>query len=303
MLEWKGKTRGGIAGYKIFIAVLKYLGLPVAYFILRFIIVYFVFFSPKGTISIYSYFRHIHRQSVFTSIINIFRNFYLLGQVLLDKISVLAGFNNNFTFDFEGEEHLREMVAQGKGGVLIGAHVGNWEVAGQLLERLDTRINIVMLDAEHRSIKEMLDEVMVKKNMNVIAIKDDFSHLFQIKEALQNNELVAIHGDRFIPGTKTISCSFLGKQALFPTGALYLASKYKSPVSFVAAMKDTKTHYHFYASKPKMYPYPSNLKIRNSEQKAMVEDYVTELEKTVLKYPLQWFNYYYFWEDQIKAKT
>ena len=298
MSSWKGKTRGGVVGYKIFISIIKYIGLPFAYFILRFIVVYFVLFSPKGTKTIYSYFKHIHRYTTFTSIINIFRNFYVLGQVLIDKISMLGGFNNKFTFDFEGENYLLDMIKQKKGGLLIGAHIGNWEIAGQLLERLDVRINIVMLDAEHQKIKKMLDNTLVKKNMNIIAIKEDFSHLFKIKEALQNNEFIAIHGDRYISGTKTISCKFLGKEALFPSGTLYLASKYGSPVSFVAAMKETNTHYRFYASQPKIYPYPSNLKTRNSEQKRMIEDYVSELEKIVLEYPLQWFNYYYFWMNQ-----
>ena len=298
MSSWKGKTRGGVVGYKIFISILKYIGLPFAYFILRFIVVYFVIFSPKGSKIIYSYFKHIHGYTTFSSVISIFRNFYLLGQVLIDKISMLAGFKNKFTFDFDGENYLQDMIDMKKGGVLIGAHVGNWEIAGQLLERLDVKINIVMLDAEHKRIKNMLDSVLVKKNMNIIAIKEDFSHLFKIKEALQNSEFIAIHGDRFIPGTKTISCKFLGKEAMFPTGTLYLASKYGSPVSFVAAMKETNTHYSFYASSPKIYPYPSNLKTRKSEQKKMIEVYVHELEKIVLKYPLQWFNYYYFWLNQ-----
>ncbi|MCK4663946.1 MAG: acyltransferase [Bacteroidales bacterium] len=293
MTSWEGKTRGGVAGYKSFIFIIKYLGLPFAYFVLRFIVIYFLLFSPKGVRSMYLYFKKILKYNFFISIIKIIQNYYIFGQVLIDKLVVLGGFSNKFTYDFEGEEHLRAMVKDG--GILLGAHIGNWEVAGHLLKRLETKINIVMFDREHQRIKNLLEKSLGKKNLNIIAIKNDFSHLFKIKEVLQNKEMVAIHGDRVFPGTKSLRCKFLGKNAFFPTGPLYLASKYGVPVSFVTAMKETNTHYHFYASCPNYYKYPGNLKKRNEKLKEMLNVYIKEMEKVIYEYPTQWFNYYDFW--------
>ncbi|MCF6342917.1 MAG: acyltransferase, partial [Bacteroidales bacterium] len=217
MSSWKGKTRGTLAGYRFFVFILRYPGLNFAYFFLRFVVLYFVLFAPKARKPMLFYFRNIHHFSYFKSVVFLFRNFYLLGQVLLDKVALLAGFSNQFTFDFEGESHIRDMAAR-SGGLLIGAHMGNWEIAGQLLERIEAPVHIVMVEAEHEKIKALLDSTMVKKQMNIIVIRDDFSHIFKIKEALQRNELVAIHGDRFLPGSKTMRCQFLGKDAEFPTG-------------------------------------------------------------------------------------
>ena len=45
MAAWKGKTRGGLTGYKIFIAILKNLGLPFAYLLLYFVAFYFFVFA------------------------------------------------------------------------------------------------------------------------------------------------------------------------------------------------------------------------------------------------------------------
>lgn len=298
MPSWKGKTRGGLSGYKIFIFVLRHFRITPAYFLLKFIVIYFFFFSPKERNAIFHYFRNIHKYSVAKSLAGVFKNYYKLGQILLDKIALMAGFSNSFTFDFEGEKYLHEAVAKENGGLLISAHVGSWEIAGQLLDRLDTRVNIVMLDAEHDRIKHMLDETLVKKNLKIIPIKDDYSHLIKISTALQNNELVAMHGDRFMPGSKKMSAEFLGEEAYFPTGPFYLASKFKKPVIFVAALKETKTHYHFYASEPRLYPYLASIKARNVQIKLMIEDYVKDLERIVKKYPEQWFNYYYFWSSE-----
>lgn len=294
MSSWKGKTRGGLAGYRFFIFILKYPGINFAYFFLRFVVLYFVLFVPKARKPIFWYFRNILHFGLFKSVRFVFKNFYLLGQTLLDKVALLAGFSNKFTFDFEGERHIREMAAS-SGGLLIGAHMGNWEIAGQLLERIDTKVHIVMVEAEHKKIKDLLASVMVKKKMDIIVIKDDFSHLFEIKEALQNNELVAIHGDRFLPGSKTMRFRFLGKDADFPIGPFYLAVKYAKAVSFVSAVKATKSHYHFFATPAKLYKAENNKKSREEQNRKILADYVKQLESTVIQHPEQWFNYYYFW--------
>ncbi len=299
MTSWKGKTRGNLAGYRFFIFILKYGALDFAYFFLRFVVLYFVVFSPKARRPILWYFRNILHFGRLRSIRYLFKNFYLLGQVLLDKVALLAGYSNPFTFDFEGESHIRRM-AEETGGLLLGAHMGNWEIAGQLLERINTPVHIVMVEAEHEKIKALMDSVLVKKKMDIIVIREDFSHLFSIKEALQRNELVAIHGDRFLPGSKTMQCDFLGRKAEFPTGPFYLAVKYNKPVIFVSAVKETKKHYHFFATPPKLYKAGSNFKSRMQQTEAMLGDYVLQLEKTVRQHPEQWFNYYYFWgEDEI----
>lgn len=295
MAEWTGKTRGGVAGYKAFVFVIKYFKIKAAYFLLRFVAFYFLIFTDKKPII--AYFRKIHQYSKLKTVKSIYTNYYRLGQVLIDKVAFMAGFGNRFSFIYEGEEFLHQMAQQKTGGMLIGAHMGNWEVAGQLLERIDVKVNIVMLEAEHAKIKDYLDDVLTEKRMNIIPIKDDFSHLYQITEALQNKELVAIHGDRFLPGAQTVTVNFMGKPAQFPTGPLYIASKNDVPVTFVYTLKDTDSLYHFYATPPKKYKYPSNLKTRKTEIKNMVEEYAQHLEKMVNAYPLQWFNYYHFWEN------
>ncbi len=296
MSEWTGKSRGGALGYKIFIFLIKYTHIRIAYFFLKFVAVYFFFFSNKT--SLIFYFRKIHGYGQLKTYLSIYKNYCLLGEILIDKIALLSGVAKCFTFDFDGEENLRQIVSGGRGGLLVGAHMGNWEVAGQLLERIDTRINLVMYEAEHEQIKAILDDVLIKKNLNVIPIKDDFTHLFKLAEAFENKEIVVMHGDRFLPGTSTLFLNFMNHQAQFPTGPVYLAAKHQVPVSFVYTLKERLNHYHFFATPAKVYPYPANLKTRKQLITVMVEEYVKATEVIVKKYPTQWFNYYPFWEEE-----
>lgn len=300
MSSWKGKTRGGVTGYKIFVWTLRNLGISFAYFLLYFVVTYFLFASPRAVKIIYRYFRHRIGLGRLRSAICVFRNYYIFGQVLIDKIALLAGFNSRFTFDFEGEEFLRQME---NGGLLISGHIGNWEIAGQLLNRLEKNINIILFDAEHQQIKGYLSDVFTNRRVNFIVIKDDYSHLTAIKEALAKKEIIAMHGDRYIPGNKVVPFNFLGDQAMFPVGPVNLAARFNVPVSYVFAVKETNSHYHFFATPLKNIGFSNNLKIREEILRNAVGEYVTVFEKTVKRYPEQWFNYYDFWNPEIKTGT
>ncbi len=298
MTKWDGRTRGGLIGYKIFVFFIKTLGIGFAYFFLYLVAWYFVFFSRKAYRSIYFYFRQIHHYGSWKAFISTYLNFCTLGKTLVDKIAVLSGMKSRYTFNFEGEEYLRQLVSEGTGGILINAHIGNWEIAGQLLERLQTRIHVLMFDAEHQQISRYLNDVMTEKNMSVIIIREDMSHLNEIKTALSNREIIAMNGDRFIEGNKVYPIRFMGKTALFPAGPFSMAAKFDVPVTFAFAMKESKTHYHFFATPPQKVRCFRTLAERECFTREMVEQYALALEEKVRMYPLQWFNYYPFWKTQ-----
>jgi predicted LPLAT superfamily acyltransferase len=296
MAEWEGKTRGGLLGYRIFVFFIRHFGIRFVYFILGFVVIHFFIFAPKAFRAMFVYFHERRGYGYLRTFMFIFRNFYLLGQTIIDKIAVLSGRRDFFTYEFEGERHLEQMLTGGKGGVLVSAHVGNWEIAGSLLRRVKTTANIVMLDAEHRRIKEFLDDVYTEQKVNVIPIKDDLSHVIEIKKALERNELVCIHGDRFLEGTKTAMLPFLGKPARFPLGPVTIAVKFQVPVSFVFAMKERSRHYHFYASPPVDTRIAKSRKESDELTGKLLGDYVSRIEEMLMRYPAQWYNYYDFWK-------
>jgi predicted LPLAT superfamily acyltransferase len=93
-------------------------------------------------------------------------------------------------------------------------------------------------------------------------------------------------------GNKTVAGTLLNKKARFPAGPFLLANAFRVPVSFVFGMKETRFHYHFYASPPKIYPKP------RPGEPVILDDFCKQMESMVRKYPLQWYNYYDFWEKE-----
>ncbi|QTE35764.1 hypothetical protein J3L18_21795 [Mucilaginibacter gossypii] len=290
MPAWQGKSKGNTLSYRIFVSVLKTAGVMPAYFMLRFVALYYFLFSWQTSKGTYYYF---HKRLGFgrvKSILKLYRNYYLFGQSIIDKVVIMSGIPNKFTFNFDGIDNLRQIAAMNKGGLLLSSHIGSWEIAGELLDHINTRINIVMFDGEDRQIKQYMDSVTGKRKINIIVIKNDLSHIFKINAAFQNNELVCMHADRYIDGNKTITREFLGEDAKFPAGPFVMAEKFKVPVTFVYALKESALHYHFFSSPVKDY---SDLG-KGMEQ--LADDFIISFENKVKTYPEQWYNYYNFWQ-------
>jgi len=286
---WDGKSRGGFLGYKIFNSILDTLGVGFAYFILYFVALYFLFFGGKSTKSNYSFFRNRIGLKPLKAVKNVYSSYYNFGQTILDKVAVLSKKKHPFTSTSIGADLLWDMAKKGEGGILISAHLGNWEIAGHFLHKLDVPINIVLFDGEHQRIKAMLESVMVKKKFNIIAIKDNFSHIIEINRALKAKEFICIHGDRFTGSdeSKTKVFPFLNGEARFPVGPFKMVSRFKVPYCFVFALKDKKYHYNFFAFEADSDSY---------ELDDIMKSYITRLEKMVIENPKQWYNYYPFWE-------
>jgi predicted LPLAT superfamily acyltransferase len=297
--SWTGKTKGGLTGYRIFVAILQYAGIPTSYFFLRFVAFYYFLFYPKSFSTIFRFYRKRFHFGFLKSIVYIYRNYYSFGQILLDKIAIMAGFRTKFSFTFDGEEYLTRMVENKTGGLLISAHVGNFEMAGYMFRRLNTTVNIIMYDAEHEKVKDYLSSV-VDINFNIIVIKEDNSHIYEINKALSEKQIVCIHGDRFLKGSKTQTADFLGESAKFPSGPFYMAMKYNVPVSFVFAMKESRYSYKFSATQPEFFEQQGLQEHRDQIIRNIIKKYIEELKRIIRNYPTQWFNYYNFWEADEK---
>jgi len=294
---WNGKSKGNVLGYKIFVTTIKYTGLGGAYFILKFVSLYYLLLSRKTSSYLFYYFKKRLHYSTIKSIFCIYRNYYIFGQTMLDKIVVLSGFTNKFTYTLEGEDRLRKMIEGNKGGILISAHIGNWELAGFLLKDITTKINIVLYEGEQAKIKEYLDGVMKKKDFNLIIVNEGgVDHIYEINNAIERKELICMHGDRFIKGSKTALCDFMGEKALFPIGPFILASQLQIPVMFAFSMKETNSHYRFHVNEPITYQAKLSKQERDTEAVKILYSYIQFLEKILAIYPTQWFNYYQFWK-------
>jgi len=286
--EWEGKSRGTVLGYKIFIFFIQKLGVRTAYLLLYFVALYYCFFASKSSKAIYYYLHERLLYSKFKSSFSVYKSYFKFGQTIIDKAAIASGLKDKFTYQFDGIENILDLLEKGKGGIMISGHVGNFELAEYFFEDIDahSQINLVTTDAEHRNIKEYLESVTAKSNIKFILVQEDLSHIFEINAALNKGELICFTGDRYFEGTKFLTEKLLGQEARFPAGPFVLASRLKVPVVFVYVMKETAKHYHLYARK-------AEVEHRNAQD--LLKKYTESMEGILNLYPLQWFNYFNFW--------
>lgn len=293
MSNWEGKTRGGQFGYLFFIKLIKYLGINVAYVFLAFVVVYFIPCAPKATGCTWRYARQILGLSRLKSVTMLFRNYYRLGQILIDKIAISGGMVNKYKFKFEHYQDFLDVLNSEQGVIMLGGHIGNWEIGAPFFGDYGKHINIVMYDAEHQKIKEMLEKNSKGHDYKIIPVNNDnLTHVFQITEALDKHEYVCFQGDRYVNAEKLLSTPFMGREADFPAGPFLLASRMKVPVVFYFAMREKNRTYHYRFT---MAQPVARTRDKKPEQ-ALLEQYVANFEKILKEYPEQWFNYYDFWK-------
>ncbi|NDV58765.1 acyltransferase [Bacteroides sp. 519] len=291
-MNWKGKTRGGTFGYLFFIGMIKYLGITAAYGFLCLVIVYFIPFAPKATRSTWQYSRQILGLNRLRSIGMLFRNYYRLGQILIDRFAITSGMSGKYQFEFSNYKEFLDILDSEQGVIMIGAHVGNWEVGAPFFDKYGKKINIVLYDAEHKKIKQVLEKNGIEKDYKFIPVnQDDLAHVFKITEALDRKEYVCFQGDRYVGAERVMQTTFMGREARFPSGPFLLAARMKVPVVFYFAMREKGRKYHFH--------FVVSQKIERTKDKKpeqmLLEQYVRALEQIVKQYPEQWFNYYSFW--------
>lgn len=288
MSQWDGKSKGTLLGYKIFVFSIKKLGIKTSYLVLVFVAFYYFLFLRESNRATFYYFNKKLKYPYLKSKKMVYMSYFTFGQTIIDKVAISAGLRNKFTYEFDGVALLNQLLKEKKGGVLISAHIGNFEIAEHFFGEIDydCQINLVTTDREHSVIKDYLESVTQKSSIKFIFIKDDMSHIFEINNALSRNELICFTGDRYFEGTKCLTAPILGEDANFPAGPFLIASRLKVPVVFVYVMKEANLHYHLYAREAQT---------KHRDEKALLSAYIESVESMLKIYPLQWFNYFNFW--------
>ena len=121
-----------------------------------------------------------------------------------------------------------------------------------------------------------------------------------ISKALRRGEVVAMLGDRAY-GSPSTRIPFLGGEASFPIGAYVLAATAGAPLVHVFSLREPGGHYRFFGFPPQRPQMPSRDQ-RDAYLRDCAAFFASNLESMLKLDPLQWYNFYPFWElpDQVK---
>ncbi len=286
-VKWNGQSRGGSFGYNFFVILIKICGIRGAYAFLSLVILYFIPCAPKSTAAIWNYNRKILRYGIIKSIFKLYVHYYTFGQTLIDKVAAGSGLVGKFRFEFENRSEFMRILESGGGVIMIGAHVGCWEMGSSFFGKYASRMNIIMYDNEYRKIKRILEKQCKERGYNIIPTnKSGIESLILMKKAIDRGDYLCFQGDRYVSQENTTKAVFMGYEAVFPKGPFVIAEKFNVPVIF------------YYASRKKGMKYRFSFTVLNDAgaRKDIFGQYLVSLENIVRQYPQQWFNLYKFWQ-------
>ena len=247
---------------------------------------YFVLSSPKARNASRRYLNRVLRGGA--SLKDVFRHYHAFSATILDRVFFLTGKFGQYRISLIGEEAVARSLAAKRGCILLGAHIGSFEVVRSLgIEREKLPLKILMYRDNSRRINAIVDMLNPEVTKSIIYLGKPQSML-AVKEWLDLGGMIGILGDRITHGDKTVSAPFLGEVAHWPIGPYVLAQRLKAPIVLFVGLYRGANRYEIHFEEFAAPERPENVT-------SLAQRYARRLEHYCRVAPLNWFNFYDFW--------
>lgn len=227
-------------------------------------------------------------------LMELFWHFHSFASCIHDRVYLLNDRFDLFDIQVHGAAAFEEVLATGRGAILIGAHMGSFEAVRTVgRQRPGLRVAMVMYEENARKITAAL------AGINPIAVQDiiplgQLDSMLQVQAWLDEGKVLGLLGDRTLDEDPTLPVKFLGETAAFPVGPMRLAAMLKRPVLFMTGLYLGSNRYAIHFE-----PLADFTGIERSERdpaiRAAVSAYAASLERHCRAQPFNWFNFFDFW--------
>ncbi|WP_341503731.1 glycosyltransferase [Gallaecimonas sp. GXIMD4217] len=236
-----------------------------------------------------------------------FRHHLSFGEAILDKLAAWMGdIHKGRDLLFDDENQFQAVLAGEQGALLIGSHLGNLELCRALSKGEVAKPMTVLVLTEHAlRFNELMTSINPDAGVNMMQVSQVGPDTTMIlRERIDRGELVVIVADRTSAGASghVVEVPFLGAPAPFPTGPFILASLLECPVYLLNCLKEGDRHrLHMEPFAPDGFKLPR--KTRQQELRLWVGRYADRLAHYCRQAPLQWFNFFDFWQGDQGRRT
>jgi len=188
----------------------------------------------------------------------------------------------------ENLDILKRIHSEGKGGIILTAHICNWELGGVVVSMLGYPLTAVALPHKERPVNDLFNSQREAKGMKIVPISVGVR---KCVEALRNNKLVGLVADRDFTERGEV-VPFLGKKASIPKGPALLSYKTGAPIVPCFIKRDKDYNFTLTLDEP-LYP-PDVIKDEVISQELLLKvlkQYVSIIEKKIRENPTQWLMF------------
>jgi predicted LPLAT superfamily acyltransferase len=247
---------------------------------------YFVAFGPRARAASADYLGRVFGRPARLG--EIYRHFHTFASAIHDRVLLLAGRADGFDVTVHGDQPFDAALAEGRGCVLLGAHVGSFEALRSVgAARRGLRVRMVMATGNAARIQSVFGGIRPESADWIIPVGTPTA-LLRARESLERGEVVGILADRVWRRKRATALPFLGAPARFPLGAFRVAAALGAPVMLGLGLYRGGNRYdvHF-----------ERLDQPGDTAATLLERYVARLEHHCHLAPYNWFNFYDFWSE------
>ena len=200
-------------------------------------------------------------------------------------------------FDSSG---LEDVLAQGRGVVIVGGHFGNWELGGVALRLLhDCRITIVARAEPSPVVGQIRRRMRESLGIETLEIGQMLETALQIRRLLAANGVIAMLLDRHL-GRDRIDVTFFGR----PTGFLRTPAMigYLSGAALLPAFVIRQADDRFVASLGDPIVVDSTRPTEDAVRTA-TQAFAAQLEDRIRASPHLWYQFYPYWPANAGPQT
>ena len=285
--------RGTPASLRVIAWIAVHIGRGAARLLLYPVTLYFLITARAARRISYQYLKRVRGNS--SRFWHVFRHFHCFAATILDRVYLLRGEFERFRITVHGKELLQHQIETGKGSILLGSHLGSFEVLRALgVMQRGFPLKVLMDTVHNKNISRFFDALNPKIAGTVIA-PDRPDTLIRVKESLDSGYFVGMLGDRVFGGDKTTQCQFLDAPATFPAGPILLAAMMRCPVILFFGLYRGGNRYEIY------FEHFADVIVlerdrRAEETQLWMQRYAERLEHYARLAPYNWFNFYPFWD-------
>jgi predicted LPLAT superfamily acyltransferase len=218
-----------------------------------------------------------------------------------DRVYLINGQFEKFEISVEGEDTVLGHEPRGRGALLLGAHMGSFEIMHSLSRRQQgLRVAMAMYEDNARKIGGILAAINPNFVPDIISL-GHIDAMLNIAERLDHGAYVGVLADRTLADEKSQAVQFLGRCAYLPTGPMRAAAILRCPVFFMVGLYRGGNRYHV-----AFVPIADFSEIPAGEREAAVrtaiQRYAAVLESYCRSDPYNWFNFFDFWREPPGSK-
>ena len=229
---------------------------------------------------------------------DVYRHVLEFAVQLFDRMVSWGDSFDRMQLEKESSRALLELARTGQGGILVGAHLGSFDLLRLVAAQHEVRVNVLMYTAHADRINAFFERLDPRSRLRVLPIDPISANTaLAVRHCVERGEFVGILADRLPPvgGGRSASVSFLGRAAAFPTTAFEIAAVLGCPLLLALCVRLGDARYQSVAE----VLYEGG-RVPRAERAALtrtlLERYVARLEAWCLRAPYQWFNFYDFWQ-------